>query len=138
MNLYYLFLLLIVVPFFEIYLFITVGQWIGVVPTLLIVFITAVIGAYLLHTQGLATINKAQSMLQNGQIPTNPLLEGIFLLIGGVLLLTPGFFTDSIGLICLMPYSRRLLVKWLKKRFQWVAVVPPPVEVVIQLEDHSE
>ncbi|OQW94630.1 MAG: hypothetical protein BWK79_05245 [Beggiatoa sp. IS2] len=134
MNLYYLFLLLIIIPFVEIYLFITVGQWIGVVPTLLIVFFTAIIGAYLLHTQGLATINKAQTMLQQGQIPTEPLLEGLFLLVGGVLLLTPGFFTDTLGLICLIPYSRWLLVLWLKRQLRWVTIVPP-TEVTVHNED---
>jgi UPF0716 protein FxsA len=133
MNLYYVFLLFVIVPLLEIYLFITVGQLIGTIPTLLIVILTAIIGTYLLHTQGLATIQKAQQMLHQGQIPTDPLLEGLFLLVGGALLLTPGFFTDALGLICLIPYSRWLLVNQLKRRFQWI----PPAEVVIHHEDQS-
>lgn len=113
-----LLLLFIFVPILEIYLLITVGSVIGVLPTVMLVIITAIVGAYLLRTQGLVTLQKLQHALNEGQSPTQTLLEGILLLIGGVLLLTPGFFTDALGFICLLPVSRGFLVSWLGRYIQ--------------------
>jgi UPF0716 protein FxsA len=111
-----LLLLFIVVPIVEIYLLISVGKVIGALPTIGLVILTAVLGAYLLRIQGLATVRKLQRQLEAGQNPEDSLLEGILLLIGGVLLLTPGFFTDALGLICLSPTSRLYLVRQLKRQ----------------------
>ncbi len=119
MNLFQrLLLLFILVPIIEIYLLITVGGFIGVWPTVLLIILTAIIGTHLLRAQGLATLQKMQKTLQQGQLPTFALVEGIFILIGGVLLLTPGFFTDAVGFICLIPILRKYLVFWMIKRFQ--------------------
>lgn len=116
-----LLLLFIFVPILEIYLLISVGSVIGVLPTVMLVIITAILGTYLLRAQGLATLHKLQNALNEGQSPTRTLLEGILLLIGGVLLLTPGFFTDAIGFLCLLPVSRGFLVTWLGQYMQPVA-----------------
>jgi len=113
-----LLLLFIFVPILEIYLLISVGSVIGVLPTVMLVIITAILGTYLLRAQGLATLHKLQHALNEGQSPTRTLLEGILLLIGGVLLLTPGFFTDAVGFLCLLPVSRGLLVTWLGQYMQ--------------------
>ena len=106
----------IVVPIFEIYLLIQVGGLIGGWTTILLVFLTAIIGTYLLRSQGMATLQKVKDSLQQGQLPTIALLEGIIILIGGASLLTPGFFTDTLGFICLMPIFRLMFIKWLSKR----------------------
>jgi len=119
MNLFQrLLLLFILVPIIEIYLLITVGGFIGVWPTVLLIILTAIIGTHLLRAQGLATLQKMQETLQQGQLPAFALLEGIFILIGGTLLLTPGFFTDAVGFICLIPVLRKYLVFWMTKRLQ--------------------
>ena len=90
----YLFLLFIVMPIAEIAVLIQVGGAIGGWTTIGIVILTAVIGTAMLRQQGLATLNKAQMRAQQGEMPAQQLLEGLLLLIGGVLLLTPGFITD--------------------------------------------
>jgi UPF0716 protein FxsA len=111
-----LLLIFIIVPILEIYLLITVGGFIGALPTILIIISTAIIGSYLLRAQGIATIQKAQGNLLQGQLPAFELLEGILILIGGVLLLTPGFFTDTIGLIFLIPILRKYIILWWIKK----------------------
>ncbi len=107
----------LIVPIFEIYLLIQVGSIIGALPTIALVVLTAVIGAALLRTQGFITYSRFNQALANGRVPTTEILEGVALLIGGALLLTPGFFTDTIGFLCLLPFSRRPLVRYIAKRF---------------------
>ena len=121
-----LLLLFIVVPILEIYLLITVGSIIGVLPTVLLVILTAILGTYLLRIQGLATLQKVQNTLHQGQLPTEALFEGILLLLGGALLLTPGFFTDTIGFMCLIPGVRQYVVRYLRQRIQVVGTPVPP------------
>jgi UPF0716 protein FxsA len=108
--------LFLIIPIIEIYLLIQVGTVIGVFSTILLVIATAVIGVFLLRQQGLSTLSRFQNNVDSGQLPARTLLEGVFLLIGGALLLTPGFFTDTIGFLCLLPPSRGLMVHFLIKR----------------------
>lgn len=103
--------LFIAVPLLEVYLLIKVGGVIGVFPTIALIVLTAIVGAMLLRAQGLATLARFQTNLQQGELPTFTLVEGMLLLVGGALLLTPGFFTDAIGFLCLIPPTRRLLVR---------------------------
>lgn len=107
----------LIVPIIEIYILIQVGGLIGVIPTIGLVVLTAVIGAALLRTQGLHTYLRFNQALGEGRLPAAEILEGVALLIGGALLLTPGFFTDTIGFICLIPFSRRALIAWLTARY---------------------
>ncbi len=124
MNLFPLLLaVFLIIPFFEIYLLITVGSLIGVIPTILLLIITALLGAYLVRSQGLATLQKMIVRLEQGQLPAEALLEGIFILLGGALLLTPGFLTDVAGLFCVWPVSRLYLVRYLVQYLQQRAVV---------------
>jgi len=102
-----LFTLFIIIPIVEMVLLIKVGGMIGAIPTIGLVMLTAVIGVALLRQQGFDTLTRLQSRLANGEIPGTELLEGAMLLIGGALLLTPGFFTDGVGFICLIPTFRR-------------------------------
>jgi len=111
-----LLLAFIIIPILEIYLLIKVGSIIGGLTTILLIILTAIIGTRLLRSQGIATLRKVQTSIQQGEIPTDALLEGIFIILGGALLLTPGFFTDAVGFICLIPILRQYLVSWLRKR----------------------
>ena len=97
------FALFLIVPIIEIYLLIQVGGLIGALPTVFLIVLTAVIGGWLLRSQGMATLGRVQQTM---------LLEGAMLLIGGALLLTPGFFTDAIGFVCLIPLLRRNVILW--------------------------
>jgi UPF0716 protein FxsA len=105
-----LLLLFLLVPLAEIYFLIVVGGWIGALPTVLLVVATAVAGAALARHQGFATLQRLQATLARNEPPAFEMLEGVLLLIGALLLLTPGFFTDLAGFACLIPVSRRWLV----------------------------
>jgi UPF0716 protein FxsA len=112
-----LLLLFLLVPLLEIYLLIVVGGIIGALPTVALVVLTAVVGAALARVQGLATLQRLQATVARGETPAIEMLEGVLLLIGALLLLTPGFFTDAVGFACLLPPTRRVLSLWLLKRF---------------------
>ena len=102
--------LFIAVPILEIYLLIQVGEAIGAGWTILLVVLTAVIGVWLLRIQGLSTLTRAQQRLQENQLPAREILEGMALVVAGALLLTPGFFTDTVGFLLLFPPTRLALV----------------------------
>ena len=105
-----LFLLLFIgVPLVEIYLLIEVGSVIGALPTVLAVVFTAVLGVTLIRIQGFSTLQKAQASMNQGVLPAVEMLEGLMLLFAALCLLMPGFFTDSVGFLLLIPPLRRLL-----------------------------
>jgi len=106
------FLVVLVVPFVEIYLLLQVGGIIGAFPTISLVVLTAVIGAALLRQQGLETFQRFQRGLAQGQIPAYEMIEGPIILLGGALLLTPGFITDALGIACLVPSLRRKIAQY--------------------------
>ncbi|PTM58087.1 FxsA family protein [Desmospora activa] len=108
-------LLLIIVPALEIWGLITVGGWIGPWPTVLLVIATGVVGGYLAKWQGLQTLRLAQIQLRNNELPGEAILDGICILCGGLLLLTPGFFTDIVGFFLLIPYTRGMIKVFIKK-----------------------
>ncbi|RMG29085.1 MAG: FxsA family protein [Gammaproteobacteria bacterium] len=118
MNAFALLLVLfLLVPLVEVYLLIRVGQWIGALPTIGLVVFTAVLGAALLRIQGLETLQRFQATLAQGRIPAAELLEGVVLAVSGALLLTPGFLTDTLGFLGLVPGVRRALVRFFLSRF---------------------
>jgi UPF0716 protein FxsA len=88
---------------------IEVGSIIGALPTVGLVVLTAICGVWLLRMEGISTLTRVQEKLQRGEIPETELLEGIMLVFGGALLLTPGFATDFVGFVCLIPGLRRPL-----------------------------
>ncbi len=104
------FILFLLIPLIEIYLLIEVGGIIGPLPTVFLVVLTAILGAILLRHQGLYTYARVQQSLARGELPAMPMLEGVVLLICGALLLTPGFFTDTIGFLGLFPPLRKWLI----------------------------
>lgn len=101
-----LFLLFVAIPLIEIALFIQVGGAIGLWPTLLIVVLTAFLGTTLLRRQGVMAMNNLQSRISAFQDPSEPLAHGAMILFAGALLLTPGFFTDALGLALMIPQVR--------------------------------
>jgi UPF0716 protein FxsA len=103
-------LIFLIVPVLEIYLLIEVGQVIGAMWTAFLVVLTAVIGVRLLKIQGISTLTRAQNKMQSGQAPAQEMLEGIGLVLAGAFLLTPGFFTDTVGFVLLFPPTRIWLV----------------------------
>ncbi len=100
----------LIVPIVEIYLLIQVGQVIGALWTVFLVVLTAVIGVWLLKIQGMSMLQRAQDKMQTGQMPAQEMLEGMGLLLAGAFLLTPGFFTDTVGFLLLFPPTRVWLV----------------------------
>ncbi len=112
----WLLLLFLVVPLVEIYVLIQVGTVVGAFPTVLLVVLTAVLGAALMRLQGFSTLARVQASLNRGEIPATELVEGAILLVAGALLLTPGFVTDAVGFACLVPPWRTALARWLLAR----------------------
>lgn len=114
----WLFAAFLAVPLIEIALFITVGGWIGLWPTLLIVVLTAVLGTVLVRSQGAQALSRLRSSLNDLNDPTEPLAHGAMILFSGALLLTPGFFTDAIGFLLLIPGVRDAVIKQARKRIR--------------------
>ncbi|MCZ4309179.1 FxsA family protein [Vibrio atlanticus] len=106
-----LLLLFIFVPIIEIGLFIQVGGFLGLWPTITLVLITAFVGASLVRSQGIQTLMSVQGRLQQGEMPAQQILEGVMLAVAGVLLLTPGFMTDALGMLVLLPAPRAMIAK---------------------------
>ncbi len=111
-----IFLIFLVVPLVEIYLLIEIGSEIGAAATIFLVVFTAILGAFLVRVQGFSTLIRVQTQLVKGQIPALAVIEGVFLFVAGALLLTPGFFTDTVGFIFLTPPLRRRIIKAILKR----------------------
>ena len=111
-----LFIMFVAVPILEMIILIKVGGLIGAIPTIAMVVLTATVGIWLLKLEGLATLRRVQEKMAAGQLPETELLEGIMLIVGGALLLTPGFVTDSFGFVCLIPGLRRPVARWLISR----------------------
>ncbi|MCF6322936.1 MAG: FxsA family protein [Gammaproteobacteria bacterium] len=111
-----LLLLFLLVPVIEIYLLIEVGSMIGAIYTILLVVLTAVVGAALLRWQGFTTFQRVREAMARGEVPAIEMMEGVVLLLCGALLLTPGFFTDAIGFLALIPAVRRHFILEVIKR----------------------
>ncbi len=106
-----LLLLFFTVPLVEIYVLLEVGGMIGVLPTIVLVVLTAVMGAGLIRAQGIATLGRVQQQLERGELPAVGIIEAALLLVAGALMLTPGFVTDTIGFLILVPPLRRWAIQ---------------------------
>ncbi len=111
-----IFLALIAIPMVEIAVFVKVGGWLGLWPTLGLVVATAVAGGAVLHHQGLATLARARETIARGDVPVREIVDGVGLLLAGALLLTPGFVTDLAGAALLVPALRQALAFWALRR----------------------
>ena len=114
----YLILLFTVVPVVELALLIKIGQHIGVGYTLTIVILTGVVGAYLARSQGFRTLRRIQEDINEGLMPADKIFDGVMILCGGILLLTPGFITDLAGFMALVPLTRYLIKRWLIRKIK--------------------
>ncbi|WP_010678396.1 FxsA family protein [Bacillus timonensis] len=112
--------LIIIVPALEISVLIFSGKTLGIPITLLLIILTGVIGAWLAKKQGLETLRRAQQQMNYGQVPSEAIMDGICILIGAILLLTPGYLSDLTGFLLLFPkprnYIKPILVNWIRRR----------------------
>ncbi len=117
-----LFILFVVLPVLDLWLLIKVGKAIGTWPAIIVILGPGVFGAGLVKVQGGFLFNKIRIELIRGRMPTQELISGLCVLVGGILLITPGIITDLAGLILLIPPTRLLVVevfgRWLRKRFE--------------------
>lgn len=113
---------IIVVPIIEIWGILRMGDWIGGWNTFLLILLLSAVGALVAQFEGRKVWIEAQRQMQSGQIPGRAMIDGICVLLGGLLLLLPGFFSDLVGIIMLLPFTRPLfrnmILQWLEKRMR--------------------
>ncbi len=112
-----LILLFTIIPLIELFLLIQIGKHLGALPTITIVFITGIAGGLLARSQGLNIYRNIKKDLQDGIVPTDSLLDGLFILTAGALLITPGLITDILGFLIMIPVFRRWLKRQLTRKF---------------------
>ena len=115
----YLLTTFIFLPILEMYVLIKVGGNIGAFSTIILVVTTALIGVFLLRIQGFMTIFNIRNKLNNAELPTQEIFTGIFLALGGFLLLIPGFVTDILGFLCLLPFTRNIILAKIYREIQF-------------------
>lgn len=128
-----LFLGFTLIPVLEIYFLIKLGSYFGAFTTILIVIGTGILGAYLVRIQGIKTMFQVRENVNQGIMPAEDLIDAFIIIVAGVVLLTPGFITDTIGFLLLIPTTRTLFKKWLRHRLEarYIQKVPqePPKNV---------
>ena len=112
-----LLLIILFVPLIEIYLFIQIGGQIGAFNTILIILLTAVVGIYFVRLQGLNTLRSGVTQLYRNQIPIYEMISGAALAVAALLLIIPGFATDVLGFLLILPFTRNLIFKYLGKKY---------------------
>lgn len=117
-----LLLIFVVVPALEIGFFVWTGSYLGILPLISLIILSGVIGIMFVKYQGLETLRRVQQSLQRGEMPTEHLLDGICIIIGAALLIAPGFLTDLLGFLLVLPWTRQpfkyVIVAFLKKKLQ--------------------
>ncbi|MCB7128192.1 MAG: FxsA family protein [Candidatus Brocadiales bacterium] len=113
-----LFLLFTIVPLIELYLLLKLGGYIGAVATVGVVIGTGIAGGLLAKSQGLAVLRQAQGELDLGRIPAESLFDGALILLAATMLITPGLITDCLGLLLLIPWTRRRFKSWLRRKLE--------------------
>ena len=113
-----LFLAFTLIPLVEIYLLIKLGQNFGAITSILLVIFTGILGAYLAKMEGLRTLFRLQETLREGGMPGEELLDALLIALAGLVLITPGFITDAVGFLLLVPFTRMLVKNWLKERLR--------------------
>jgi len=118
----YLFLGFTLIPIVELALIIEVGRRIGTVPTILLLILSGIVGAGLARYQGLRVWREFRQELYSGAVPQHGVMDGVLILVGAALLLAPGFLTDIVGFLCLLPVSRHYFKKLMRRRLErWLA-----------------
>ncbi|WP_036697678.1 FxsA family protein [Paenibacillus taiwanensis] len=118
----WLLVVLTLIPALEIYGFVLMSGWVGGWNTLLLILLTGVVGAVVARYEGRQVLQDARQQMQAGQVPGRVMIDGLCILAGGVLLITPGFFTDIIGFTLVFPLTRPIyryyLLKWIEKKMK--------------------
>ena len=113
-----LLLLFLIVPIVELYLLIEIGQRIGTVSTLALIFLTALLGSALARRQGLGVLRRIQAEMAQGRLPASSMVDGVLILLAGAVLITPGILTDLVGFLVLIPVTRGWIKAYLWKRIE--------------------
>ena len=109
--------LFILVPLLELYILIKIGGYLGAFQTVALVVFTALLGIVLVRLEGLRTLQKIRQSLSQGIVPAEEMVDGVLIFVGGILLIIPGVLTDLFALVLLIPYSRTIFKRWLRRRF---------------------
>lgn len=120
------------IPLVEIYLLIHIGSVFGVFTSIALVFFTGLLGAYLARIQGIKTLFKIQESIKEGRMPSGELLEALLIVAAGIVLLTPGFLTDTIGFLLLLPNIREIVKSWVQSKIKNQYMSERPEDTIIE------
>ena len=126
-----LFLAFTLIPLVEIYLLIKLGQNFGAITSILLVIFTGILGAYLAKMEGLRTLFRLQETLREGGMPGEELLDALLIALAGLVLITPGFITDTVGFMLLIPFTRMLVKNRVKERLRAKSTIRDDDDVII-------
>ena len=127
-----LFLAFTIIPIIEIYLLIEIGSMFGALTAVALVILTGFLGAFLARMQGLQTLYRIQESLREGRMPSGELLDALLIGIAGLVLLTPGFLTDSAGFLLLIPATRNTIENWLRRQIELRYMSNRPEDIIIE------
>ena len=121
-----------IIPIIEIYLLIEIGSFFGVLTAITLVILTGFLGAFMARMQGLQTLFRIQKNLREGRMPSCELLDALLIVIAGLVLLTPGFLTDSVGFLLLIPSTRNSIISWLQRQIELRYMSNRPEDITIE------
>ena len=121
-----------IIPIIEIYLLIEIGSIFGVLTAITLVILTGFLGAFMARMQGLQTLFRIQESLREGKMPSGELLDALLIVIAGLVLLTPGFLTDSAGFLLLIPTTRNSIISWLQRQIKLKYMSNRPEDIIIE------
>ena len=127
-----LFLAFTIIPIIEIYLLVEIGSMFGALTAVILVILTGFLGAFLARMQGLQTLYRIQESLREGGMPSGELLDALLIVIAGLVLLTPGFLTDSAGFLLLIPATRNSIKYWLRRQIELRYMSNHPEDIIIE------
>ena len=127
-----LFLAFTIIPIIEIFLLIEIGSMFGALTAVTLVILTGFFGAFLARMQGLQTLYRIQESLREGRMPSGELLDALLIVIAGLVLLTPGFLTDSAGFLLLIPATRNSIKYWLRRQIELRYMSNRPEDIIIE------
>tara|TARA_B100001167_G_scaffold4881_1_gene2817 strand:- start:95 stop:493 length:399 start_codon:yes stop_codon:yes gene_type:complete len=127
-----LFLAFTIIPIIEIYLLMEIGSMFGALTAVALVILTGFLGAFLARMQGLQTLYRIQESLREGRMPSGELLDALLIGIAGLVLLTPGFLTDSAGFLLLIPATRNAIKNWLRRQIELRYMSNRPEDIIIE------
>ena len=127
-----LFLSFTIIPIIEIYLLIEIGSLFGAFTAVALVILTGILGAFLARLQGLQTLYRIQERLREGNMPSSELLDAVLIVIAGIVLLTPGFLTDFLGFLLLIPPTRKPIKYWLRRQIELRKMSNRSEDIVIE------